>query len=240
MNARNSTIVRSSLALTSLAMCGFFGVSCANSDDNGPAGGAGGGGQSGSLMAGFTVDDGGYVTTGTWKGWAWPATEGPNKGTTITPAPSDQNGPGFSAVKAGSPLCVSGSVIADAAYGGVGLLGVNINQDKTPANAPQNTWTPTGNGVKWQITNKGGSPLRIQINGVQGYPNEAWCYPISTTATSSGGAIKWADFNSKCWGEAGSVTYNGTTPLTLALVVVPGLNTANQPFEFCLEGLSPN
>jgi hypothetical protein len=218
----------------------MFAIACASSDDKGGTGGTGGGGTTGGLMAGFTTDDGGYVTSGAWHGWAWPATEGPNIGTTIVPKPGDQGGSGFSAVTAGSPLCVSGTVVADAAYGGVGLLGVSINQDKTPSNAPTNTWTPTGTGVKWQITNTGPSPLRIQINGTAGYPTQAWCKAIiSGTVPSTSGTINWADFNSQCWVGGNGTAYDGTTPLKEVIVVVPGLNTATQDFAFCLEGIGP-
>jgi hypothetical protein len=219
----------------------MFAIACASGNDTSSStGGTGGGGTAGGLMAGFTVDDGGYVTSGAWHGWPWPATENPNIGTTIVPKPGDQGGPGFSAVTAGSPLCVSGTVVADPAYGGVGLLGVSINQDKTPDNAPTGTWTPTGTGVKWQITNTGPSPLRIQINGTAGYPTQAWCNPIiSGTGPSKSGTINWADFNSQCWAGGNGTPYDGTTPIKEVIVVVPGLNTASQAFDFCLEGIGP-
>jgi hypothetical protein len=238
MNASKST---SRISLVICSVISVFAIACASSDDKpGPTGGAAG--TNGGLMAGFTTDNGGYVISGAWHGWPWPATENPTKGTTITPAPSDATppGPGFSAVTAGSPLCVSGTVAMDSLYGGVGLLGVSINQDKTPDNAPTGTWTPTGTGVKWQITNTGPSPLRIQINGTAGYPTQAWCNAIiSGTGPSKSGTINWADFNSQCWAGGNGTPYDGTTPIKEVIVVVPGLNTATQAFDFCLEGIGP-
>jgi photosystem II stability/assembly factor-like uncharacterized protein len=192
-------------------------------------------GSSESLMPGFTVDDGGYVTAGPWHGWAWTASEKPYLGTTITPQPSDQGGPGFSAVTAGSPLCISGTVVQDPNYGGVAILGFAIQQDKTPAYATRNTWTPTGTGVRWQVKNTGGSPLRLQIQGVAGYPSQSWCYPL----VGNGGTIKWSDFNSQCWGSATTVAYDGTIPPIQIMVQVSGLDNAAQPFDFCLEGAAP-
>ena len=258
MNARNSTIIKVSLALASLAMCGAFAIlaaSCANSDtgsggnggSSGSGGGGGGGGgaaggSSGSLLAGFTVDDGGYVTAGAWHGWAWPATETPNLGTTMTPTPSaltdpatGQSGTGFGSVKAGDQLCVSGVVAASSVYGGVALLGFGLDQDKTPANAALNTWTPTGTGVQWAINNTGASPLRIQIQGTAGYPTAAWC----SVLTGSSGQIKFTDFNSQCWPGGSGTNYDLSVPLNQIMVEVPGSNTTTVPFNFCLLGMVP-
>ena len=192
-------------------------------------------GSSESLMPGFTVDDGGYVTAGPWHGWAWAASEKPYLGTTITPQPSDQGGTGFGAVTAGSPLCISGTVVQDPNYGSVALLGFAIQQDKTPAYTPSNTWKPTGTGVRWQVKNTGGSPLRLQIQGVASYPSQSWCYPL----VGNSGTIKWSDFNSQCWGSSTTVAYDGTIPLNQIIVQVSGLNYAAQPFDFCLEGAAP-
>jgi hypothetical protein len=207
----------------------------------GGAGGGGGatgitgsGGTSGSLMPGFMVDDSGYVTAGPWQGWAWTATETPNLGTTITPTPASQGGAGFTAVKAGSPLCTSGIVAQDPNWGGIAMLGVNIAQEKAVTFDPSITWTPTGTGVKWQVANTGASPLRLVIQGPAGYPTQQWCYPIA----GGSGTVKWADFNSKCWGDATTVPYDNT-PLDQVLIQVPGLNAAAQPFNFCLQGVAP-
>jgi len=188
-----------------------------------------------SLMPGFIVDDHGYVTAGPWHGWAWTETEEPNLGTTIAPMPPDKGGAGFFATNAGSPLCVSGTVAQDPNYAGIAVLGINIQQDKTPWGAPLNTWTPTGSGVNWQVANTGGSPLRIAIQGPAGYPSQSWCYPI----TGSSGSIKWLDFASQCWVGGNGTNYDESVPLNQIIVEVPGLNTAAEPFNFCLEGVAP-
>ena len=205
-----------------------------SSGSGGATGTTGGGGSSGSLMPGFAVGDYGYVTAGPWYGWAWNVAETPNLGTTITPLPVNQGGPGFSTTTAGSPLCMSGSVAQDLNWGGFAILGINIAQDRTMTFDPSITWAPTGTGVKWQVANTGGSPLRLVIQGPAGYPTQQWCYPI----TSGSGTVRWADFNTKCWGDATTAPYDGT-PLDQVLIQVPGLNTAAQPFNFCLQGVAP-
>src|SRR5690606_17200989 len=97
---------------------------------------------------------GGYFESGSWHGYAWTGTETPNSGTTIAPAD-------FSAVASGEPFCVSGTVAARADYGGVSLLGFNINQERLPGEgeteAPVLSATPTQTGIAVNFTNPGAS-----------------------------------------------------------------------------------
>src|SRR4051794_11384431 len=183
----------------------------------------GGGGTGGT----FTVAAGGYVTSGTWAGFAWTATDGKSS-TTISPAD-------FSTVAAGGSLCASGTVAGTADYSAVALLGVNLNQPTgDPAPAPR-TWTPTGAGVVYSVTNTGGSPLRIQIQAAGGDSDatKRWCAPI----TAGSGVISWSTFNTACWDGTGT-NYNGTTPLQSIMALVPG-DLVAVPFNFCLNSVAP-
>ena len=218
-----------------VANSGGSGAGGASGGRGGTTGTTGSGGSSGSLMPGFIVDDYGYVTAGPWHGWVWDVAETPNLGTTITPLPTNQGGPGFSNTKAGSPLCMSGTVAQDPNWGGFAILGINIQQDRTSVFDPSIAWTPTGTGVKWQIANTGGSPLRLVIQGPAGYPSQWWCYSL----IGSSGTIRWLDFNSQCWVGGIGTNYDESVPLDQVMIQVPGLNTAAQPFNFCLEGVAP-
>ena len=135
--------------------------------------------NNGGPAATFTVAAGGYVTAGTWKGYAWTGTDGTSS-TTITPVD-------FSLVAAGGPLCVSGTVAGTADYSAVAILGINVNQPMADATTPMPfaaEWDPINNntnGLAYDITNTGGSPLRIQVQAKGGDTDQRlrWCAPVS-------------------------------------------------------------
>jgi len=174
----------------------------------------------------FTVAPGGFVTSGTWQGYAWTATESPSVGSTITPAT-------FSTLSAGERLCVKGTVAPSPMWAGVGILGMNVNQSQSGYGL-EDTWTPDSDGIAYDVTNSAGSPLRIQIQGLAGWPSQAWCALVTGTS----GKISWGRFNSACWDGSGS-TYDGT-PLQNVMILVPGSNVYPVPFSFCLNSLGPS
>jgi endoglucanase len=182
--------------------------------------GTGGAGGTSASVCG--VANGGYVIAGRWQGYAWTAAATEN-GSTITPKD-------FSALAAGSPLCVSGSVAAQYDWGGYAMIGVNLNQSLTEG-APENSVVPTGAGVTVDVTNTGGSQLRVQISGPNGAtdPNDRWCVPIG----GKGGFIPWGSFNTACWGGYGNA-YRGE-PITQIAILVPGSNSVAVPFNFCIN-----
>jgi len=118
MNARNSTIVKVSLALASLAMCiafGIFAASCANGDTggggNGGSTGTGGGGPSagGSTGNGGSTGGGGTVTfadgraQGPMTGYAF-LSLGPSDTATSPVCAEDPNNPTNTRPIAGPPV----------------------------------------------------------------------------------------------------------------------------------------
>jgi len=185
------------------------------------------GGASGTNESGWTVEAGGYVIAGSWQGYAWTAASTEN-GSTITLKD-------FPALAAGGPLCASGSVASQYDWGGYAMIGVNLNQAQSK-DAPMNTVVPTSAGVSVDVTDTGGSQLRVQISGPAGAtdPNDRWCVPIA----GSGGFIPWGSFNTACWGGYGNA-YNGE-PLTQIAILVPGSNSVAVPFNFCINSIVPS
>jgi endoglucanase len=173
------------------------------------------------------VEAGGYVIAGSWQGYAWTAASTEN-GSTITLKD-------FPALAAGGPLCASGSVASQYDWGGYAMIGVNLNQAQSK-DAPMNTVVPTSAGVSVDVTDTGGSQLRVQISGPAGAtdPNDRWCVPIA----GSGGFIPWGSFNTACWGGYGNA-YNGE-PLTQIAILVPGSNSVAVPFNFCINSIVPS
>jgi hypothetical protein len=134
----------------------------------------------------------------------------------------------FSGVTDGGRLCATGTV--GPVWEAVGLLGLNLNQSRS---SPEDLWTPVGSGLAYDVTNNGGTPLRIQIQGAAGWPSEAWCAVITGTS----GTVSWNRFNSSCWDNTGSF-YNGT-PLQSVMLLVPGDMGSSIPFSLCLNSIRP-
>jgi hypothetical protein len=175
----------------------------------------------------FAVGEGGYVTTLTWHGYAWTATDGVS-GSTISPAD-------FSAHPAGQQLCARGTVAGTADYSAVAMLGFSLSQeDGDPAPEP-GTWTPLDDlqigGLNYNVTNNTGTPLRIQIQGPNGDidPSQRWCADI----IGQSGDIFWHTFNTECWEGGAGTAYNGIDTLESIMVLVPG-DLAARSFDFCI------
>lgn len=169
----------------------------------------------------------GYLHCGPWNGYAWTLATETDLGSSISP-------PDFATAN-GLPFCASGVLARiDSA---VGLLGFDVNQsaDGNTEGSP-GTWAVTGKGLKYEVSNPGGSPLRIQIQGAKGYPDETWCADISG---SSSGFVAWSTFNKECWFNFASEAYDGQTPLEQVMLLVPGINGTEQQFNVCLIGLYP-
>ncbi len=249
------------LGFTLLA-CGITAVGASacssDDDDNDPVvatGGAGNMGGAGNLGGGtdtggstdsggstgsgtYSVDAGGFVTSGEWKGYAWTAVEAeedvPSSGVHSTITPGD-----FKALEAGGQLCAEGVVAEDLDYGGVAMLGMNINQEPTNPDGGDpvvGLWQPSGTGINYDITNNGTSAIRIQIQGAAGYPTEAWCAEVTNELA---GSLEWADFNTECWAGGAGTAYDGTVLLNAVLVLIPGSNAADTPFDFCINSIGP-
>jgi len=191
--------------------------------------GATGTGATGSVTGGFVIGPGGYITSGEWHGYAWTSTGDDDTILSTIDPPNFETYTG-----AETCLHVTGTVGMDDDYEGIALLGININQaDGT--DMPTDVWTATGTGIAYNVTNTGGSQLRIQIQGAAGYPNEVWCYDISKTDS---GVAMWADFNKTCWDNKGDY-YDGSVPLNAVMLLVPGKNTTDVAYDVCLNSIAP-
>jgi hypothetical protein len=135
----------------------------------------------------------------------------------------------FEACGAPCDLCASGVVAATADFSGVALLGFNVAQLESSTTA--GTITPAGS-ININVTNAGGSPLRIQLNGA----STQWCKDISgmTGAIS----VPLADFTAECW-EGGAMTPYSGGAVEAIVLLVPGSDTDDTMFDICLNGVTP-
>jgi hypothetical protein len=177
--------------------------------------------EDGANTSAWQVGDQGYVISGDWHGYAWTAVGGDSS--TLTPAD-------FSGLTAGDRLCVAGTVAGTPDYSGVAILGTNLNQ--AADRSDPGTVVPTLEGLLVEVDNVGGSPLRVQIQGLDGAsaPDQRWCAEIAGS-----GFIPFAEFNTECWSGQGQ-PYAGE-PLTAAMVLVPGADGYDIAYDFCLDAL---
>jgi hypothetical protein len=164
-------------------------------------------------------DAGEFFVSGSWHGYVFAMAAG--MGSTVMPMD-------FKMQTTGMPRCVKGSVGAAADYSGVAMLGFGLNED----GGTKMSVTPTKAGVKVEVTNNAGSPLRFQVEGPSGTEDARWC----TEITGSGGFIPWSNLKTKCWGSEGTA-YNNE-PIVTAMLLVPGGMTAAVPFDFCVNSLA--
>jgi len=170
------------------------------------------------------LDRGPYFASGAWHGYFWIAQHG--AGTTVAPT-------GFDAAMFATPICIRGTVVATADDSGNAILGVNLNQSNTSDMTVQSV-APAADGVSLAITNAAGSPVRVQVQALDGSTNERarWCANL----TGSGGFVPWTAFNTACWDGTGA-PYRGE-PLSGAMLLVPGARSAPTPFDVCIVSLA--
>lgn len=177
--------------------------------------------------------EGGYYESGAWHGYAW-TSPGEVAGTTIAPEE-------FATHMTGDPYCVAGSVGPDPDYGGVALLGFNVNQAALPdagqTEAAILDVVPTGTGIAINFSKAIGSTLRVQIQGLAGETdaNDRWCYEIADAA----GPVfaPYAEFNTECW-TGGMGTAYAMQPISAVVFLVPGDNTEAVEYDFCVDGFA--
>ena len=233
---------------------------------NGSLGGANGS-QGGAMGAqgGFTgANPAGWWTSGTWHGCAWTGidtvTKAPNR-TTITPTD-------FTTLPAGSAYHVSGSVGQDppvpatnyTGYGGVALLGFNLNQSPAGASCLYNPAAataigppgvtfptgPTGIAVNFSKT-AGTGVVRIQIQGPNGAtdPTQRWCYGL--TQVQGKDFAPFSRFYTQCYADDGTgkampgqslgMAYAGQ-PISAIVFLVPGTSNTNVPYDITVNGFA--
>jgi hypothetical protein len=195
-------------------------------------------------IQGFEIQTGAFVVSGTWHGYAWPVavtSAAPGAGTsTISPAD-------FSAVEPGATeLCAQGSIGAASDYGGVAIIGMNVNQAQFAAegNPPVEAVAISGTGITVQYTNPGRTPIRMQIQTPAGTtdPTGRWCATLSGLGGTE--TVTWeqfwggvADGTQGCWNSGGIHPPVGTE-ISQVELLVPGGNAVPVPFSFCLQGLA--
>jgi hypothetical protein len=188
-----------------------------------------GGGTTGG--AGGTGPGPDYLVIGGWHGYVWDSV---NLTGSITPT-------SFATATPGGPYCATGSVAADPAFGGVGIVGWNINQPvgAVGTDPPLDVVFPSGTSLTVNFTNNGTSPLRVQIQGLNGATdaNDRWCYDISTYVYGPI-TIPFSSFNTTCWDNLGS--YYAGQGISAAMLLVPGNDALATSFNICLSGFSEN
>ena len=169
-------------------------------------------------------DRGPYLTSGAWHGYLWIAQHG--AGTTVAAT-------NFAVATFDAPVCISGTVPASSDSSDNAMLGVNLNQTQNADLAIQ-TVVPTRDGVEVDVLNRVGSPLRVQVQGLDGATNAQarWCAAVR----GDGGFIPWSRFNTACWDDSGAAYQR--EPISAAMLLVPGTTDASTPFDFCLSGLA--
>lgn len=223
-SGQGSMVVTSGTSSISTAGMGSAGSSGASSIGNsaGTTAGTTGSIPTSGTGSAASVEGGGYITSGNWKGYAWTWAE---NGATITPED-------FSATT-DFPLCASGTVAADDAYSSLAIVGWSINQDSGDGD-PKLEVTPGADGITIAVSNPGASELRLQIQGKNGPtdPNDRWCAIIP----GNGDFIPYEGFNTECWVGGDGVAYNGE-PFVEVMVLIPALATTDVPFDFCINSL---
>ena len=231
------------------------GGSSAGGSNNGgsAAGGSGAGGSgAGANPAGYYMTKDWGVTSVDWHGCAWTGID-VVAGTTTKVTPQDFT----SGVSEGGPYHVTGTVFNN--YNSVALLGFNLNEAVTgksdqckynpaaaTADGPPGVTFPTSTtGIAFNWGQGGTSQIRIQIQASDGATNAAhrWCYNV----TGAGGAsfAPYTQFNTACWGTAGSTTnplgtyYDGSVQISAVVFLIAGDATKLMPFDFTVNGFAP-
>ncbi len=178
-----------------------------------------------------------YASAGAWHGYIWPAIESgsaydPNNHTTITPTAAQ----GFPS--GGPPFCVSGHVPATPNSLAVAMIGMNINQAQT-GGATAAQWTVTGTGILVNVSNPGGSPLRLQIQTNEtGAIATLWCAML--TVFDQDVIIPWDQFNTQCFNNDSGTYFDESVGISTVMVLVPGTSQAGgYDFNFCVNNMAP-
>jgi len=184
------------------------------------------------VVSGTLSVTGGYVTTGSLKGYGFTwVGRSSNASTCITPS-CDTTGctPAFGSTS----LCGAGVVFADATYNSAAGVGFNLNQDAV-SGAVQSVAAPASITVSTIVTGSlaGNWAMRVQISDTLTGIN--WC--VEAGKWASGTPIPITAFNTACWDNSGSSLSPGA-PISSINIVVPSEATTDRPFSFCLAGVT--
>jgi hypothetical protein len=163
---------------------------------------------------------GGWFVNGAWKGYADVFSAG--SGNYII-APSDFD-------LSDNYLCPAGSVGASTDPQKQAGFVWNVNQAKSPANAPPMTATPTGTGLFIDAPGTTTS-MRVSLNDA----TTTWC---ANLPQAGGGMIPWSSFRTECW-PGGQGTLYAMQPFLNIQIGVPSRETDPTCFCFCVVSISP-
>jgi predicted dienelactone hydrolase len=205
-------------------------------------------------LAGFQIQQGGYVVAGQWSGYATPvgstSSAADAGATTITPVD-------FSSVADNATeLCVHGTVGSASDSSAAASIIVNVNQARTTADAGaldagmdggipsvQNV-TTEGSGITVEYTNPGQSPLQLALWTDTNATMGTWCAIVSGIGGTE--TLTWDTFFGCGTDPARQFEKDWVDqtfpPAGLSIIAVsllaPGSSTAPVPYSFCLEGLA--
>jgi hypothetical protein len=174
----------------------------------------------------FAVNSYGYASVCNWGGYSWTYAGPADPGVNAT----------VSSIAGSGGLCYSGVVAAQENYGGIAMVGFNINQSDA-ANSPAENITVGGDGINLSLVNETSSALRIQIQSAPDASGsiKSWCVEVQ----GSGGFYPWSQFNTQCWDAATGVAY-AKEPVNVVAITVVGNNIADREFSFCLNKITPS
>jgi hypothetical protein len=120
----------------------------------------------------------------------------------------------------------------------VAMVGMNTNQSQS-GGATAAQWTATGTGILVNVSNPGGSPLRLQIQTNEtGAIATLWCAMI--TQFDQNVTVPWSSFNTQCFNNNKGTAYNMSVGISTVMVLVPGTSgTGGYDFNFCVNDMTP-
>ena len=168
----------------------------------------------------FEIMEGGYICAGAIHGYAW-TSPGAIEGAEISPKTFEL------VTDDETELCVMGQTAADENWGSVGLLGINARQAEGASQT--GLWRPTkeNEGIDVTVRMNVNFNLRLQIRTETG---GEYCTPILDGDNS----VKWEDLTIECW-DGNNPSYNGEDAIETVMLLVPGHNEDDIPYDFCLE-----
>ncbi len=195
----------------------------------GTTGGRGGGG--GAVCTSTTIPSctpatspyasNGWVSNGTFKGYATTFGIGIGGGYILAPPDYDNEG---------AYTCAAGALYPNTRPESQAGFHWNVNQAMTPANAPPMTVTPIGAGL---LINAPGTTrsMRVNLNDA----TTTWCAYLPQ---DGGGVIPWSSFKTECWPGGESTAY-ALQPFVSVQISAPARETEPTCFCFCVVSIAP-
>jgi hypothetical protein len=185
---------------------------------------SGGSGTSESPPGFFTA---GYLSRAPWMGYVFTIAD--SVGSTVSPL-CDTTGctPAW-----GTQACAKGKVVMNATSSGFAGLAFHANE---PTSGTRSTWTSTGTGIYINIANMP-ALARLQLQEEVSSDDTRYCAKIP----AGGGLIPFSEFKTFCWGDPAhpSKAFVVGTAVNEVTINIPGNQTADVPFDFCLIDIQP-